>query len=85
MTGSCNLGRWERLLNESDDAAVWRAIDWKGDFNIDRTDDNLCPSDDDFKCHFESVLNREDVNNDNVDDVTTYVTIPVLDEPISPA
>ncbi len=46
----------------------------------------ICPpSDDDFKCYFESVLNREDVNNDNVDDVTTYVTIPVLDEPISPA
>ncbi len=41
MTGSCNLGRWERLLSESDDAAVWRATDWKGDFHIDRTDDNL--------------------------------------------
>lgn len=33
ITGSSNLGRWERLLNESDDATVWRAIDWKGDLN----------------------------------------------------
>lgn len=48
---------------------------------MDRIDNNLCPSDDDFRCHFESVLNREDVNNGNVDDVTTYVTIPILDEP----
>ncbi len=76
MTGSCNLGRWERLLSESDDAAVWRATDWKGDFHIDRTGDNLCHSDD-FKCHFESVLNREDVHNNNADDVTTPPTINV--------
>ncbi len=84
MTGSCNLGRWERLLKESDDAIVWRAIDWKDDFNIDRTDDNLCPSDDDFKCHSESVLDREDVHNDDADDVTTpptiNVTIPISEQ-----
>ena len=27
--GGVRLGRWERLLDDSDDARVWRAISWK--------------------------------------------------------
>ncbi|XP_069972547.1 uncharacterized protein [Penaeus vannamei] len=37
------LERWNRLLNDTDDNRVWRAIDWKGEYketNINR----VCPS-----------------------------------------
>ena len=80
-----NLGRWERLLNDRDDARVWKAIDWRGNVNSeDRGEDALCPSSEDFKAHLEAVLNPEDVDPGG-NEITTNVTIPVLDEPISPA
>ena len=52
-----NLGRWERLLDDKDDARVWRAIDWRGDYS-DTPGERCAPSDEEFKTHFESVLNR---------------------------
>lgn len=77
------LGRWERLLSDRDDSRVWKAINWKGEF-ASENNDKLCPSSDEFKAHFETILNPT-VNNYDVTEVTTDVTIPVLDEQISVA
>ena len=77
-----NLGRWERILSDKDDAKVWKAIDWKGNFTRSSNNDRDCPSDIDFKDHFERVLNRPNVES-VPQDINTYINIPVLDDPIS--
>ena len=77
-----DLGRWERLLDDDDDSRVWRAIDWRGNFENDFK--NICrPSDEEFKAHFESILNQPSTANFQVPG-DTNVTIPILDDPISP-
>ena len=77
-----NLGRWERLLEDADDARVWKAISWKGDFEASKSNKDT-PSDEDFKVHFEHVLNPGNVQP--LSHISTDVTMPVLDDPISPA
>lgn len=47
--------------------------------------DGLCPTDQDFKTHFEAVLNSTDVTDYDEHNDTADITIPVLDEPIMPA
>ena len=74
------LGRWKRLLTDRDDSRVWIAICWKGELAGDNGDKS-CPSSDEFKAHFESILNV-DTDNDDVE-INTNVTILVLDEQIS--
>ncbi len=75
------LGRWERLLGDRDDSRVWKAINWKGEF-VAGNKEGSCPSSDEFKAHFEDILNPHVSNHDDTE-VTTDVTIPVLDEQIS--
>ena len=76
------FSRWERLLSDADDARVWKAISWKGNFE---TSGNSCTDlpCDEFKRHFERVLNS--LPSAPPAHVSTDVTIPVLDDPISPA
>ena len=31
------MGRWERLLDNKDDLQLWRAINWKGEYDNDKT------------------------------------------------
>ena len=75
------LGRWEELLSDKDDSRVWKAINWKGEFAAERSDGS-CLSSDKFRVHFEDILNP-DVMNHDIPEVTTEVTIPILDEQIS--
>ncbi|MPC74570.1 hypothetical protein E2C01_068933 [Portunus trituberculatus] len=79
-----NVGRWERLLEDKDDVRVWKAVNWKGEYGYDQGKDEQCPSDEEFKKHFEAVLNPPDVVNLSHTDVTTITSVPVLDEPILP-
>ena len=78
-----SLGRWERLLTDKDDARVWKAISWKGNFGEENVENVNSPSDEDFKVHFEHVLNP--IPTPPPPRVSTTVTMPVLDEPILPA
>lgn len=81
--GDINLGRWKRLLKDDDDARVWKAINWGGDFSMKIPGGNVQPSDEEFKAHFESALNPAAEASLGDMDVTNNVTIPILDEPIS--
>lgn len=81
--GDVHLNRWERLLGDADDARVWKAISWKGDFESTNSNRANVPSDEEFKVHFEHVLNPNPPPPPL--HVDTDVTIPVLDDPISPA
>ena len=78
------LSRWERLLGENDDSEVWKAINWKGELNSEsksfQNDDTRCPTDDEFRRHFENVLNPPGTE---IYEVETDITIPVLDSVIT--
>ena len=83
-TDNVTLGRWERLLNDRDDSQVWRAINWKGEWSDATNQTTAGPTDDDFKIHFESLLNPPGNNGDIIPtDYTTITSIPILDDPIS--
>lgn len=78
------LGRWERLMEDDDDARVWKAIDWKGNYSTSTHSDSNLPSDAEFRDHFEKVLNPARETQNDLSDLSTDINIPVLDEPISP-
>ncbi|XP_045109713.1 uncharacterized protein LOC123503778 [Portunus trituberculatus] len=77
------LNSWERLLNDRDDARVWKAINWNGEYGGAAQGDSVRPSDDYFKAHFEEILNQGDDCDKNLNDISTNVHIPLLDDPIS--
>jgi len=74
------LERWNRLLNDTDDSCVWRAIDWKGEYketNINR----VCPINNQFQSFFD-LYNPPDIYDAGGEAVATPVTIPILDDAI---
>ena len=79
-----STGRWERLLNDTDDARVWTTVNWKCNYSVNDCQNSLTPSDQNFKKHFEIVLNPTDETDYDAEDETTGVNIPIVDEPITP-
>jgi hypothetical protein len=75
------MARWERLLDANDSKSIWKAINWKGTFENPRSE-MLKPSDNEFKCHFEKLLNPNQ-NSDNLYIPNTQVYMPILDDPIT--
>ena len=78
--------RWEQLLNDPDDARVWKAINWKGEFiGINADTNQSSPSDTEFQNLYEVQINQY-VNLNQipelVDDYT--INIPLLDDIITP-
>ena len=71
------------MFHDKDDARVWRVIDWQSNFDVCIHGEEVSPNDEEFKAHFERVLNPRSVFPDC--DVSADVTIPVLDCHISPA
>ena len=80
MSHSPDLSRWQRIIDCDDPKLLWRAIDWKGEF--DPTPEKEKPSDEEFRVHLEQLLNPADLNDD-WPTVVNQVSIPVLDDPIS--
>jgi len=73
--------RWERIMNCGDDSILWKAIDWKGEFNPKNRDNEHQPSEEQFQEHLEKLLNPSDESITT--DLSDYhTTIPVLDDPI---
>ena len=72
--------RWKRIMDEKDSKLIWQAIGWKGE--IFDNSENTQPSDDEFKLHFEQLLNPggDSVEVPNIDEAPY---IPVLDDPFS--
>lgn len=77
-----NLSRWERMLQDRDDSRVWKAIDWRGNVTMMSTNAQSRPTDDDFKTHFETILNPIQAVID-IPVIDTDLTIPILDDPIT--
>ena len=78
---STNDQRWQRIIESHDDKLLWQSINWKGEACNKQT---ARPSDEEFKCHLESLLCPNDAEQLSQNDFMTDVTIPVLDAPIDP-
>ena len=72
--------RWTRILRSNDHRTIWQSIGWNGSV---RSDVSAMPRDDEFKAHFESLLNPR-VPNSNTNDLASCPYIPVLDDPYTP-
>jgi hypothetical protein len=76
-TQSCHT-RWNSLLTDDDPTALWKAINWNGCIqNNEHTPEQ--PTDEEFKAHFESLLNSLPITRLTAGG-RTY--IPVTDDPI---
>ena len=75
-----DMSRWKRLLNSCDAKCIWKAINWKGCINDDSA--KLEPAEQDFKKHFEELLNpQREPTADPKFENSPY--IPILDDVIS--
>ena len=71
--------RWKRILQCDDDALLWKAIDWKGQFNAAVT--KLQPTESEFQQHLERLL--DPVGEVMPTDLSDYrISVPVLDNEI---
>ena len=81
MTTQSNLSRWQRIIECDDPKMLWRAIDWKGEFNP--APEKEKPSDLEFQAHIERLLNPADLQDEVWPTVgENNVSIPILDRPI---
>ena len=74
-----NAARWKRLLAGNDYKKIWKSIGWNGD--IEETNKDI-PTDEEFKIHFEQLLNPPGEEVDDLCDTTDSPYIPTLDDPI---
>ena len=73
--------RWQRIMECHDDNVLWKAIDWKGQFNPENHDNDAQPSESEFQEHLEKLLNPS--GEYITTDLEEYrTTIPILDDPI---
>ena len=76
---SPDMSRWQRIIDCDDPKMLWRAIDWKGEF--DPTPEKDKPSDEEFRVHLEELLNPADLD-DPWPSPENVVSIPLLDDPL---
>ena len=44
------LERWQKLINDNNDADIWRAISWKGEYEYERGNEQSdAPSNEEFQ------------------------------------
>ena len=61
--GDAKVGRWERLLKGGVEERVLRAIDWSGKLSDEIGRAHSSPPHNEFKQHFEKLLNETRVVN----------------------
>ena len=77
--------KWNQILNDPNDARVWKALNWKGQFCENNSINNDMPSDNEFKELYESVISQ--YCNEQATDVSDNIIspyVPILDNPIEP-
>ena len=82
MTCNAKKNQWYRITEEKDSALLWRRIGWNGKF--DASPSSGVPSDDEFRVHFEELLNPDDTAALVQEDIISDTYIPILDDPIQP-
>ena len=74
-----SINRWERIMKCEDDSLMWKAIDWKGQFDPSNANSDVQPSEAEFNEHLQKLLNPsgESVSTN----LLGYnISIPVLDK-----
>lgn len=73
--------RWERMMNDKDDLRIWRAVNWKGEFEGENEWSDK-PPDQEFKAFYENILNSPSSSQlpGNTEDA---IIIPILDDQIT--
>ncbi len=71
--------RWQRIIDKKDDRLLWNAINWKGEV---RGTQRESPSDEEFRIHFEELLNPLQQEEVTMPDINTNLRVPVVDDPI---
>lgn len=77
-------GRWDRIIGDNDQAKLWQAIHWRGEITDESRNVDCKSTDEVFKDNLEQISKPPDVENLDIHELFTDVTISVLDEPISP-
>ena len=67
------------MLKDDDHRKIWKSIGWNGDLDEIQ---NEAPSDEEFKIHFEQLLNPQEMVADDLHDTSDSPYIPILDDPI---
>ena len=73
--------RWLKILRNNDEKQIWKAIGWNGELT-DLSATTQKPSDNEFKIHFEKLLNPDDVEEEFVIPETCE-DVPSLDSKIT--
>ena len=74
--------RWQRIIAAKDSRTLWKGIDWNGKYQETALDEG--PTEAAFQDHLERLLNPADAEPIVSDDLTTEVSIPILDDPFQP-
>ena len=74
-----NAERWKRLLDGNDLKKIWKSIGWNGCIEDAKEE---VPSDEDFRIHFEQLLDPPNTETEEIADVSDAPYIPLLDDPI---
>ena len=67
---------------ENDQAKIWQAINWRGEFTDISNNVDSKPTDEEFKTYMHNTLNTTDIDYPDINEIQSEVFIPVLDEPI---
>ena len=78
-----NAEKWTKLLAENDSKTIWKSIGWNGNIS-EISSSSSSPTDEEFRVHFENLLNPTTGCTSDEIDVSDLPTIPVLDDPITP-
>ena len=81
---SSNSNRWERLIEENDQAKIWQAINWRGEIMDDSDITVSKPTDDEFKDYFDQIFSPSGVEYPGPTELHTEVYMPLLDNSITP-
>ena len=76
-----NQAKWTRLLKNNDLRTIWKAIGWNGE--LSESNETSVPSDEEFKMHFEKLLNPEELEETELIHANDSPYIPILDDQIT--
>ena len=82
---SDQIGVWNKLLACNDSKTIWQKINWNGDAQSDNPIKKKKPSENEFKNHFEKLLNEPDsLSLELPPEIDECPYIPLTDDPIAP-
>ena len=76
-------GRWQRILDSKDDKLLWKAINWKGEYEAPESKEGW-PTDSEFKDNLEALLNPIATETLQEGEIVSNTTVPILDNLITP-